>query len=176
MFPNLWRASRISLILAIVITVINMIVGLILGAIMGYFGGTLDILFERLVDILANLPFVVILTLLVLRYGTGFGVIIFAFVFNGWIGFYGTTRIQFYRYKNREYVLAARSSGSSDARIIRLHIFPNAIGTLITSFSLAIPRFIFTESVYSFLGIINYATSTSVGRIEGQSKMNQHFH
>lgn len=177
-FTNLWRASRISLILAIVITVINMIIGLILGAIMGYFGGTLDILFERLVDILANLPFMVILTLLVLRYGTGFGVIIFAFVFNGWIGFYGTTRIQFYRYKNREYVLAARSSGSSDARIIRLHIFPNAIGTLITSFSLAIPRFIFTESVYSFLGIINYATSTSVGRMlsEGQSKMNQHFH
>ena len=88
-FTNLWRASRISLILAIVITVINMIIGLILGAIMGYFGGTLDILFERLVDILANLPFMVILTLLVLRYGTGFGVIIFAFVFNGWIGFYG---------------------------------------------------------------------------------------
>jgi oligopeptide transport system permease protein len=177
-FTNLWRASRISLILATVITVINMVIGLILGSIMGYFGGTLDILFERFVDIISNLPFMVILTLLVLRFGTGFGIIIFAFVFNGWVGFYGTTRIQFYRYKNREYVLAARACGSGDARIIRKHIFPNAIGTLITSFSLAIPRFIFTESVYSFLGIINYANSTSIGRMlsEGQDKMNQHFH
>ena len=177
-FTNLWNASRISLTLAVIITVINMIIGLILGSIMGYFGGTLDLLFERFVDILANLPFMVILTLLVLRYGTGFGVIIFAFVFNGWIGFYGTTRIQFYRYKNREYVLAARSCGAKDSRIIRRHIFPNAIGTLITSFSLAIPRFIFTESIYSFLGIINYANSTSISRMlsEGQEKMNQHLH
>ncbi|MGI6768172.1 MAG: ABC transporter permease [Bacilli bacterium] len=177
-FTNLWKASRISLLLATIITVINMVIGLILGSIMGYFGGTLDILFERFVEILNNLPFMVILTLLVLRYGTGFGVIIFAFVFNGWIGFYGTTRIQFYRYKNRDYVLAARSLGAKDARIIYKHIFPNAIGTLITSFSLAIPRFIFTESVFSFLGIINYASSTSVGRMlsEGQDKMNQHFH
>lgn len=177
-FTNLWRASRVSLILATVITVINMIVGMILGSIMGYYGGTLDILFERFVEIIGNLPFMVILTLLVLRYGSGFGVIIFAFVFNGWIRFYGTTRVQFYRYKNREYVLAARSYGAKDARVIRRHIFPNAIGTLITSFSLAIPSFIFTESVYSFLGIINYASTTSIGRMlsEGQEVMQQHSH
>lgn len=177
-FTNLWRASRISLLLAVVITVINMIIGMILGSIMGYYGGAADILFERFVDILGNLPFMVILTLLVLRFGTGFGIIIFAFVFNGWIRFYGTTRVQFYRYKNREYVLAARSCGAKDGRIIRKHIFPNAIGTLITSFSLAIPSFIFTESVYSFLGIINYASSTSIGRMlsEGQDAMQQQPH
>lgn len=177
-FTNIWRASRISLLLAVVVTVVSMIVGILLGSIMGYYGGTLDILFERFVDIIGNLPFLVILTLLVLRYGSGFGVIIFAFTFNRWIGFYGTTRIQFYRYKNREYVLAARSYGTPDFRIIRKHIFPNAIGTLITAFSLSIPTFIFTESVYSFLGIINYTSNTSIGRMlsEGQDAMHQHPH
>ena len=164
--------------MATVITVINMIIGIILGSIMGYYGGTLDILFERFVDIIGNLPFMVILTLLILRYGSGFAIIIFAFVFNGWIRFYGTTRMQFYRYKNRDYVLAARSYGAGDARIIRKHIFPNAIGTLITSFSLAIPSFIFTESIYSFLGIIKYSKTTSIGRMlsEGQTVMQRSSH
>lgn len=177
-FTNIWKASRVSLILATVITVINMIIGIILGSIMGYYGGTLDILFERFVDIIGNLPFMVILTLLILRYGSGFAIIIFAFVFNGWIRFYGTTRMQFYRYKNRDYVLAARSYGAGDARIIRKHIFPNAIGTLITSFSLAIPSFIFTESIYSFLGIIKYSKTTSIGRMlsEGQTVMQRSPH
>lgn len=178
LFTMLWKGSQISLFIALLVTVINVLVGLTIGSVVGYYGATLDIVFERIVDVLANIPFLVILTLLLLRYGSTFGIIVFAFISTGWIGSYGSARIQTYRYKNREYVLAARSYGVKDGRIIRKHILPNALGTLITSFSLMIPSFIFTESTFSYLGIINYPGVQSVGRLlaDGQSEMQKHFH
>ena len=177
-FTNLWIASRTSILLAVLISVINIIIGVIIGSFVGYYGGLFDLLFERFIDILANLPFLIILTLMILRRGNGILTIIMAFIMTGWIGSYSITRVQFYRYRNREYVLAGRTYGARDSRLIFKHIFPNAIGTLITSFSLAIPSFIFTESVYSFLGIINYAESTSIGRMlsEGQAVMQRFPH
>jgi oligopeptide transport system permease protein len=178
LFTLLWQGSRISIFLAIVVTSINLMIGLFLGSISGYYGGLYDLLFDRLIDILANIPFLGILTLLILRFGSTYWIIIVAFVATGWIGSYGATRAQFYRYKLREYVLAARTLGAKDPRIMTKHIFPNAIGTLITSFSLAIPSFIFTESTFSFLGIINYENSTSIGKLLsiGQATMQQHYH
>ncbi len=178
LFATLWRGSQISLFIALLVTVINVVIGLTIGSIVGYYGATLDIVFERIVDVLANVPFLVILTLLLLRFGSTFGIIVFAFISTGWIGSYGSARIQTYRYKNREYVLAARSYGAKDGRIIRKHILPNALGTLITSFSLMIPSFIFTESTFSYLGIINYPGVQSVGRLlaDGQGEMQRHFH
>lgn len=178
LFTILWQGSRVSIILAITINIVNIFIGILIGSAAGYYGGTFDLLFERFVDVLSNLPFVVILTLLTLRFGSTIGIVAFAFLFTGWISSYGTTRVQFYRYKNREYVLAARTFGAKDKRIMFKHIFPNAIGTLITSFSLAIPSFIFTEAQFSFLGIINYAEFTSVGRLisDGQGVMQQYPH
>lgn len=178
LFTMLWKGSRVSLLMALTVSIINVIIGVIIGSIVGYYGSTLDIVFERIVEILRNVPFLVIITLLLLRYGSGLPIIVFAFVSTGWIGAYGATRVQTYRYKNREYVLAARSYGAKDSRIITKHILPNAIGTLITSFSLTIPSFIFAESTYSYLGIINYPGIQSVGRLlaDGQQEMQQHFH
>jgi oligopeptide transport system permease protein len=178
LFTLLWQGSRISIFLAITVTSINLMIGLFLGSIAGYYGGLYDLLFDRLIDILSNIPFLAILTLLVLRFGSTYWIVIVAFVATGWIGSYGATRAQFYRYKLREYVLAARTLGAKDGRIMSKHIFPNAIGTLITSFSLAIPSFIFTESTFSFLGIINYSNGTSIGRLLsiGQATMQQHYH
>ena len=76
-------------------------------------------------------------------------------------------RMQFYRFKNQEYVLAARTLGSSDRRIMFKHIFPNSLGTIITGSILSIPGMIFSESSLSYLGIINLQTGsmTSVGNM-----------
>ena len=78
-----------------------------------------------------------------------------------------TTRMQFYRYKNQEYVLAARTLGAKDWRIIWKHIFPNSLGTLVTSCALVIPSMIFSETSLTYLGIINLSTGniTSVGTL-----------
>ncbi|MGE0003606.1 MAG: ABC transporter permease [Candidatus Izemoplasmatales bacterium] len=165
LFTLLWEGARVSLLIAFTVASINIIIGMILGSISGYYGGWIDMTMERISEILAGLPFLAILTLLLLRYGNTVWVVILAFTMTGWLGISSLTRTQFYRYKRREYVLAARTLGAGDARIITRHIFPNAIGTLITSMALYIPSIIFAESTYSFLGIINYAETTSVGRL-----------
>ena len=91
-----------------------------------------------------------------------------------------TTRMQFYRYKNQEYVLAARTLGAKDRRIIWKHIFPNALGTLVTSCALVIPSMIYSEVNLSYLGIISLTSGgmTSVGTIlaNGQTWINSYPH
>ena len=106
--------------------------------------------------------------------------IVIAFILTGWIGIAGTTRMQFYRYKNQEYVLAARTLGASDRRLMFRHIFPNALGTLITSSVLIIPGVIFSETSLTYLGIINLdsPTRSSVGAMlsAGQGVMTTYPH
>lgn len=178
LFTEIWKGARISLLMAISVLIINTIVGLTLGAIAGYYGGVLDLLFDRVVEIVSSIPFLSVLTLLILRYGSALWVIVLAFTATGWIGAYGTGRLQFYRFKNREYVLAARTLGASDRRIMFKHIFPNTLGLIVTGYALAIPAFVFTEASYAFLGIINYSNALSVGMLiqQGQQVMQVHPH
>lgn len=178
LFTLIWEGARVSLLIAFGVSIINIIVGIIVGSISGYYGGTIDLVIERLSEILSGLPFLAILTLLLLRYGNQPWVIVLAFTLTGWLGIAALTRAQFYRYKNREYVLAARTLGAKDSRIMYRHIFPNAVGTLITSLVLFIPAIIFSESTYSFLGIISYAEQISIGRLlsNGQMVMKESFY
>lgn len=166
--------ARLSFILAIVVSAVNMIVGAIYGAIEGYYGGAADLIMERISDILSAIPFMIVITLLKLHMSGqvmqeyGHLIILFiAFFLTGWIGMAGSTRMQFYRFKNQEYVLAARTLGARDKRIMFKHIFPNAIGTLVTSCALIIPSMIYSETSLTYLGIVNLSTGniTSVGTI-----------
>ena len=93
--------------------------------------------------------------------------LLLAFVITGWIGTASRVRTQFYRFKNQEYVLAARTLGAGDGRIMFKHIFPNALGTIITSSVLVIPSVIFSESMLSYLGIVSWqgAGGTSLGTL-----------
>ena len=109
----------------------------------------------------------IIITLLKLHMGGSSQalVLFIAFFMTGWIGMSATTRMQFYRFKNQEYVLAARTLGAKDRRLMFKHIFPNAIGTLVTSCALVIPSMIYSETNLSYLSIINLEAGniTSVG-------------
>ena len=93
--------------------------------------------------------------------------LLFAFVLTGWLGTAYRVRSQFYRFKNQEYVMAARTLGAKDRRIIWKHIFPNSLGTIITSCALVIPGVINQESTLSFLGIVKFSTAktTSLGTL-----------
>ena len=90
LFTEIWVGARISLLMAVSVMIINSIIGLILGAIAGYYGGAFDLMFARLVEIISSIPFLSVLVLLTLRYGSAFWVIILAFVMQGWIGSYKT--------------------------------------------------------------------------------------
>jgi oligopeptide transport system permease protein len=86
---------------------------------------------------------------------------VISFLATGWIGMASSVRMQFYRFKNQEYVLAARTLGARDRRIILKHILPNSLGTLITGSVLVIPGVMFSESSLAYLGILDLSTSTS---------------
>ena len=168
MLTRLAEAARFSFLLAICVSAINLFIGAIYGAIEGYYGGAIDMLMERFTDILARIPFMVVATLFQLHLAKTVGPVVsllFAFVLTGWIGMASTVRMQFYRFKGQEYVLASRVLGASDWRIMFRHIFPNSLGTIVTSSVLVIPGVIFSESSLTYLGIVNLdsSTMTSVG-------------
>ena len=161
---------RLSLILAVIVSVINLVLGAIVGAIEGYYGGYTDLIIERIKDILSGIPFIILATLFQLHLAKQLGALpslIFAFVVTGWLGTSSRVRTQFYRFKNQEYVMAARTLGAKDSRIMWKHIFPNTLGTLITSSVLVIPGVIFSESMLSYLGIASLgdAKTTSLGTL-----------
>lgn len=161
--------ARFSFLFSIAVACTNMLVGALYGAIEGYYGGKTDIIMERIVDILSAVPIMIVITLLKYHMGGSSHILILflAFFLTGWIGMAGRTRMQFYRYKNQEYVLAARTLGARDRRIMWKHIFPNALGTLVTSCSLVIPSMIYSEVSLTYLGIINLSSDniTSVGTL-----------
>lgn len=162
---RLAKGIQLSLMLAILVSIINFVIGAIYGAVEGYYGGNIDLAMERVTDILSGIPFIVVATLFQLHLAKKLGPIpslIFAFVMTGWISTSKRVRTQFYRFKNQEYVMAARTLGARDRRIIWKHIFPNTLGTIITSSVLVIPGVIFSESMLSFLGIVNLGGSTSI--------------
>lgn len=127
--------------------------GLIWGSVSGYFGGTVDIVMERFCDILGGVPWIVIMTLCILHLGNNFTTFFLALCLTGWMGTAGGTRTQFYRFKRMEYVLASRTLGSSDIRLIFKHILPNSLGTIVTSSVLMIPSVIFSESTLAYLNL-----------------------
>ncbi len=152
-FKVVFTGLRTSFLLGVLVSAICIIFGVIWGAISGYFGGTIDLVMERFTEILGGVPTFVIVSLCVLHLGSGFGVFILSLTLTGWIGTAAKTRSQFYRYKGREYVLASRTLGADDKRLIFKHILPNSIGPLVTGAVLMIPSVIFTESSLSYLGI-----------------------
>lgn len=151
-FALLWLGLRTSLFIGIVVAIINISIGVVYGAIEGYYGGKVDLLMERFAEIIGRIPWLVWLGLFVILLGPGVLTIIVLMTITGWLGIAGITRAQFYRYKGREYVLASRTLGAKDSRLIFRHILPNGIGTIITASVLMIPGVIFTESTVSYLG------------------------
>ena len=167
-FVCLASGARLSFILAFSVSAINFIIGIAYGSIEGYYGGAIDLILERVSDILSSVPFVVVATLFNLHLADRVGPLVsllFAFVLTGWTGIAYRVRTQFYRFKGSEYVLAARTLGASDSRLIFRHILPNSLGTIITATILIIPGVIFSESMLSYLNIIDLQTSgmTSIG-------------
>ena len=168
-FACLAYGARFSFVFATIVAMANFILGVIWGSISGYFGGKIDLFMERFSEILGSVPTMIVITLLKYHMGTSSQalVLFIAFFATGWIGMAGRTRMQFYRFKNQEYVLAARTLGARDSRIMFKHIFPNGLGTIVTSVALVIPSMIYSETSLSYLGIINLeaGNTTSVGTL-----------
>ena len=178
LFTAIGVGARFSLVFAVVVSAINLSIGAIYGAIQGYYGGMVDLIMDRISDILSGVPFIVTATLFQLHLAQKVGTVgsfLFAFVLTGWIGMAALTRKQFYRFKSQEFVYAAKTLGASDWRLMFKHIFPNSLGTIITSCALVIPGVIGSETNLTYLGIVNLSefAGTTIGVLmeQGQRAM-----
>ncbi len=175
MFKYVFEGLRNSLLLGVITFAVCFLFGLLWGAVSGYFGGAVDLVMERVTDILSGVPWIVVMTLVILKAGSSFGTFVLALCLTGWIGTASTTRTQFYRFRGREYVLASRTLGASDARLIAKHILPNAMGTIVTGAVLMIPSVIFSEATISYLGL-GFKNLSSLGVIlsNNQAELTSH--
>jgi oligopeptide transport system permease protein len=178
MWTRLWRGARVSLAIGILAVLINMVIGVVYGSISGYYGGWVDMIMQRITEIIGGIPSLVLIILFVMYIGSGIVPFILSMILTGWIGMSRMIRAQFYKFKGQEYVLASRTMGAKDRTLIFRHILPNAIGPIITQATLAIPGAIFTESFLSYLGLGIGAPEPSIGVLlsEGQKVLLEYPH
>ncbi len=186
---RLMMGSRISLLVGIVASAIILVIGSLYGAIAGYFGGKVDLIMMRIVDIIYTVPDILIIILLsvtlkhplkrlaanvsafawIETVGVGLISIFIVFALLYWVGMARIVRGQILALKEQEFVTAAKALGASHSRIIRKHLLTNCIGTLIVTTTLQIPSSIFTESFLSFMGLGVSAPMPSLGSMAAQA-------
>lgn len=152
-FSRLLYGARISLVVGIIVVGLSGIIGSLLGLISGYYGGWIDLLLMRLVDILLAFPGLLLAIALVAVLGPSITNVVIALSVLGWVPFARLVRGQVISIKERNYVLAARTSGQSDLRVMLLHIFPNIISAVIVQATFNLAGVIISESSLSFLGL-----------------------
>jgi oligopeptide transport system permease protein len=164
-FVRTLYGGRISLLVGIVATAVSLLIGVTYGSIAGYFGGRLDSLMMRVVDILYALPFMFFVILLMVFFGRNIVLIFVAIGAINWLDMARIVRGQALTLKHREFVEAAEAQGVSAAAIIRRHIVPNLLGVVAVYVTLTIPQVILVESFLSFLGLGVQEPMTSWGAL-----------
>lgn len=162
--------ALVSIGFGLIAALIDLCIGVTLGAISGYHGGRLDMLLQRIVEILGSVPNLIWVMLIIVFVGAGLIPLILAMLISGWIPMYRMVRAQVMKIKEQEYVLSARTLGQSDMGIIFKHILPNCMGVIIIWLMFSIPSAIFFESFMSFLGLGITAPVPSLGTLASNGK------
>lgn len=163
LFSRVWMGARASIIIALVATALKLVVGTIYGAIMAHFGGWVDDLMMRIIEVINSLPSLLITILIMMILGNNLFALLVALSITAWCSTARQVRGMIKQLKETEYVYAAEVLGASPMRIISKHYVTNMLGILILNASTAIPGFIFTEAGLSFLGIGLTAPEISLG-------------
>lgn len=163
LFSRVWMGARASIIIALVATALKLVVGTIYGAIMAHFGGWVDDLMMRIIEVINSLPSLLITILIMMILGNNLFALLVALSITAWCSTARQVRGMIKQLKETEYVYAAEVLGASPMRIISKHYVTNMLGILILNASTAIPGFIFTEAGLSFLGIGLIAPEISLG-------------
>lgn len=175
LFVRNFYGARYSLIIAVLAAVINLVIGVIYGGIAGFFGGMIDNILMRIVDILYSIPLTiyVILFMAILSKpgssGSGLTTIVLGLSITYWIGMARIVRGDVLQLKQQEFVLAAKSLGASNTRILIRHLIPNCIGSIMVTLTLLIPEAVFTEAFLSFIGLGIAAPKASLGTLANEA-------
>ena len=165
MFARVWEGTQVSLFIAFMAALIDMVIGVAYGGISGYYGGRVDDVMQRIVEILIGIPNLVIVILMIMFMDPGITAIIIAITITGWIGMSRVVRAQVLKYKNQEFVLASRTLGASNNRIITKHILPNVVSIIVINTMFTIPSAIFFEAFLSFIGLGLQPPAASLGTL-----------
>jgi len=161
---------RYSISFALCAWIISYLIGALLGALMGYFGGAVDIISQRLVEIIDALPFLIVLITLTTVIGRSFAFMTLFVSFFSWVGISFYMRAEFLRLRKRAFVEASRSLGRSHWNIMLRHILPNALNPIITFSPFALAGFIGTLTILDYLGFGLMPPTPSWGELLSQAE------
>ena len=153
MFTRLWVGGRVSFFIAFLSVLMTAIIGVIYGGVSGYFGGLIDTIMMRIVEVLMVIPTLLYIILLLTVMRPGLKPIIIVLGATSWMGTARIVRGEVLRQKRSEYILAAQILGANPKRIILNHLITNSMGPIIVNMTMMIPSMIFTEAFLSFIGL-----------------------
>jgi len=156
-------ATRVSLLVGLVAQIIVLTIGVPVGALAGFFGGRTDMVLMRVVDVMYAFPALLFTILLISWFGRGLDKIFIVIGLTSWVTLARLVRAQFLSLREKDYILAARSIGSDDLRLILRHMLPNSLTPIIVALTFGIPTAIFTEAFLSLIGAGITAPQTSWG-------------
>jgi peptide/nickel transport system permease protein len=172
LLSELLHGARLALFISVVVVLICAAVGVTLGTIAGYFGGAVDEVIMRVVDILLACPGLLInLAIVAVIQRPGVGIVVFALSLTGWVAYARVARAQVLSLRERDYVAAARAVGAGPARIMSRHIVPNLLSPLIVQMTFGFGGVILIEASLSFLGVgpqLNYSWGALLDQGRGQ--------
>ncbi|MDQ0217525.1 ABC transporter permease [Peribacillus cavernae] len=165
LFTRVWEGTQVSLYIAFLAALIDLVVGVTYGAVSGYYGGRLDNTMQRIAEVLMGIPTLVVVILMILVLEPGIVSIAVAMSVTGWVGMSRVIRAQVLKLKEQEFILASRTLGNSNTKIISKHLLPNLAGVIIINTMFSIPNAIFFEAFLSFIGLGLQPPDASLGTL-----------
>ncbi len=162
-WTRVWTGARVSLFIAVLAAIFDLIIGVSYGGISAYYGGRVDIIMQRIMEVITGIPSLVVVTLFIMVFNPGIVSIALAMAVSGWTGMARVVRSHVLRLKNQEFILASKTLGSSDIRLILKHLFPNVIGPIVVMIMFTLPSAIFYEAFLSFIGLGLQPPDASLG-------------
>ncbi len=163
---------RLSITFALIVTVMTSVIGVAAGAVQGFFGGLLDLFFQRVIELWNSVPSLYVIIILSSMFVMNFWLLVFLMTLFGWTGLVGVVRAEFLRARNFEYVRAARALGVSNAKIMFRHVLPNAMVATLTFLPFIITGVIGSLAALDFLGFGLPSSAPSLGEMTLQAKNN----
>lgn len=165
LWARIWVGARISLLIGLFGAIIPQLIGIIIGGISGYFGGWVDMIIMRIVEVGICIPQLIYIILVMLLLGSGPSSIVIAIAISGWLSSAISVRGRILQFKNREFVLAAKTLGAKPGHLIFRDILPNISGQQVVAITSRVPAAIFAEAYLSFIGLGVRSPMTSWGQL-----------
>jgi len=177
LFTRVWSGGRVSILIGVIGALVVSAIGCLYGAIAAYFGGAVDMVMMRIVEILSSVPhLLVVIMLSIILDSQSIPTLVFAMTITGWCPIARLVRAQMLQISSSEYVLAAKIMGVSPVRIALTHIIPNTMSVIIVNLTFRIPGFIFGEAFLSYVGLGVKPPDTSWGALASEAQQTLMFY